>query len=69
MYQDANVKNLLEETDVLKYLVLKKDAEDGPDIKGGHLDALIIHATKAKVEKITENGELRLHSQVRSSDP
>ena len=47
--------NLLEEMDVQKYLVMKKENEDGPDIKGGHLDALIILATK--VEKITENGE------------
>lgn len=48
--------NLLEEMNVQKFLVLKKENEDGPDIKGGHLDALIIHATK--VEKISENGEL-----------
>lgn len=39
-----------------KYLVLKKENEDGPDIKGGHMDALIIHATK--VEKISESGKL-----------
>lgn len=37
---------------MLKYLVLKKENEDGPEIKGGHMDALIIHATK--VEKISE---------------
>lgn len=39
--------NLMEEIDVKKYLVMKKEGEDGPDIKGGHPDALIIHATKA----------------------
>lgn len=50
--------NLLEETNVQKYLVMKKENEDGPDIKGGHMDALIIHATK--VEKISENGEFPL---------
>lgn len=49
--------NLLEETDVQKYLVLKKEGEEGPEIKGGPMDALIIHATK--VEKISENGEFR----------
>lgn len=37
----------MEEIDVKKYLVTKKEGEDGPDIKGGHPDALIIHATKA----------------------
>jgi Rap guanine nucleotide exchange factor 1 len=31
---------------------LKKDNEDGPDVKGGILDALIIHATK--VQKSSE---------------
>lgn len=44
---------------MLKYLVLKKEGEEGPEIKGGHMDALIIHATK--VEKISENGELLLN--------
>lgn len=41
---------------MLKYLVLKKENEDGPEIKGGHMDALIIHATK--VEKISEGTQL-----------
>lgn len=48
--------NLIEEIDVLKYLVFKKDGEDGPDVKGGQLDALIVHASK--VQKICENGKL-----------
>lgn len=39
-----------------KYLVFKKDSEDGPDVKGGELDALIVHASK--VQKISENGRL-----------
>lgn len=47
--------HLLEEMNVQKYLVLKKENEEGPEIKGGHMDALIIHATK--VEKISENGK------------
>ena len=39
--------NPLEELDVSKYLVIKKADEEGPDVRGGHPDALIIHATKA----------------------
>ncbi|XP_034947933.1 guanine nucleotide-releasing factor 2 isoform X2 [Chelonus insularis] len=38
---------ILEELDISKYLVFKKPEEDGPDIRGGHPDALLIHATKA----------------------
>ena len=38
--------------DIIRYLVLKKPDEEGPDIRGGHPDALIIHATKAN-----KNGE------------
>lgn len=33
--------------DISRYLVLKKPDEEGPDIRGGNPDALIIHATKA----------------------
>ncbi|XP_035892827.1 guanine nucleotide-releasing factor 2 isoform X3 [Anopheles stephensi] len=40
--------NLMEELDVSNYLVFKKDSEDGPDVKGGHPDALIIHATRVQ---------------------
>lgn len=47
--------NLVEEIDVQQYLMLKKDSEDGPDVKGGELDALIVHATK--VQKFSENGK------------
>lgn len=39
-----------------KYLVFKKDGEDGPDVKGGELNALIVHASR--VQKISENGRL-----------
>ncbi|EFN67862.1 Guanine nucleotide-releasing factor 2 [Camponotus floridanus] len=39
--------NILDELDINKYLVLKKSDEEGPDIRGGHPDALLIHATKA----------------------
>ncbi|XP_065076422.1 guanine nucleotide-releasing factor 2 isoform X2 [Ochlerotatus camptorhynchus] len=44
--------NLMEELDISNYLVFKKENEDGPDVKGGHPDALIIHATK--VQKISD---------------
>lgn len=37
----------LDELDISKHLVLKKPDEEGPDIRGGHPDALLIHATKA----------------------
>lgn len=39
--------SILDELDISKYLVLKKADEEGPDIRGGHPDALLIHATKA----------------------
>ncbi|XP_063983968.1 guanine nucleotide-releasing factor 2 isoform X3 [Diachasmimorpha longicaudata] len=38
---------ILDELDISKHLVFKKSEEDGPDIRGGHPDALLIHATKA----------------------
>ncbi|XP_076302057.1 C3G guanyl-nucleotide exchange factor isoform X10 [Lasioglossum baleicum] len=45
--QDKYSSSILEELDVTKYLVFKKPDEEGPDIRGGHPDALLIHATKA----------------------
>lgn len=56
---DAPSLNLLEELDVSDYLVFKKETEDGPDVKGGNMDALIIHATK--IQKISD-GELRFYN-------
>lgn len=47
--------NLMEEIDIQAFLLLKKDGEDGPDVKGGQLDALIVHASK--VQKVTESGK------------
>ncbi|XP_025833248.1 guanine nucleotide-releasing factor 2-like, partial [Agrilus planipennis] len=44
-------EDLMEALDVSKYLILKKPEEDGPDIRGGRIEALIIMATKA-----TKNG-------------
>ncbi|XP_044007017.1 guanine nucleotide-releasing factor 2 isoform X2 [Aphidius gifuensis] len=38
---------ILNELEITKYLVVKKPEEDGPDIRGGHPDALLVHATKA----------------------
>jgi Rap guanine nucleotide exchange factor 1 len=43
--------DLMEEPEVEQYLVMKKQEEEGPDIRGGPIDALIIQATKA-----TKNG-------------
>ncbi|XP_063912311.1 guanine nucleotide-releasing factor 2 isoform X2 [Zophobas morio] len=43
--------DLMEEPNVEKWLVMKKPDEEGPDIRGGPIDALIIQATKA-----TKNG-------------
>ncbi|XP_054273628.1 rap guanine nucleotide exchange factor 1 isoform X3 [Macrosteles quadrilineatus] len=37
----------LDMLDITGLLVLKKCEEEGPDVRGGHPDALIIHATKA----------------------
>lgn len=45
MDSHTDTRNLMEELDISKFLVNKKENEDGPDIKGGHPEALIIHAT------------------------
>ncbi|XP_023724311.1 guanine nucleotide-releasing factor 2 isoform X4 [Cryptotermes secundus] len=44
----------LEQLDITKYLVIKKPDEEGPDVRGGHPDALIIHATKANKNEENE---------------
>ncbi|XP_023311133.1 guanine nucleotide-releasing factor 2 isoform X5 [Anoplophora glabripennis] len=44
-------EDLMEMLSVDQFLLLKKPEEDGPDIRGGPIDALIIQATKA-----TKNG-------------
>ncbi|XP_044756860.1 guanine nucleotide-releasing factor 2 isoform X2 [Coccinella septempunctata] len=53
--EDEDVKicdvDLMEKLTVDEYLVFKKPEEEGPDIRGGTIDALIIQATKA-----TKNG-------------
>ena len=40
-------ESMLDVLDITKFLVFKKPDEDGPEIRGGHPDALLIHATKA----------------------
>lgn len=50
-----HLPNIIEEVDVTPYLVFKKDGEDGPEVKGGYIDALIIHASH--VQKVTDNGK------------
>lgn len=51
-------EDLMEKCDIdlNEYLVFKKPDEDGPDIRGGPIDALILQATKA-----TKNGGNNLH--------
>ncbi|XP_011177586.1 guanine nucleotide-releasing factor 2 isoform X6 [Zeugodacus cucurbitae] len=39
---------MLEEIDVTKYLVVKRKDEDGPEVKGGYVDALIVHASRVQ---------------------
>ncbi|XP_026283178.2 guanine nucleotide-releasing factor 2 isoform X1 [Frankliniella occidentalis] len=46
--------NPLEELDVTRHLVVKKSDEDGPDIRGGHEDGLVVHATKANKNEENE---------------
>lgn len=43
--------NLIELLDIAEYLVLKKPGEEGPDVKGGYLDALIVHASQAQKQQ------------------
>lgn len=43
-----HLPNILEEVDITPYLVFKKDNEEGPEVKGGHIDALIVHASRVQ---------------------
>ncbi|XP_015041258.2 guanine nucleotide-releasing factor 2 isoform X10 [Drosophila pseudoobscura] len=45
--------NMLEEVNITRYLILKKKEEDGPEVKGGYIDALIVHASR--VQKVADN--------------
>lgn len=51
---DNQLPNMLEEIDITPYLILKKRDEDGPEVKGGYIDALIVHASR--VQKVADNG-------------
>lgn len=37
----------MEKLNVEKYIIMKKPEEDGPELRGGTIDALIIQAIKA----------------------
>ncbi|XP_060663799.1 guanine nucleotide-releasing factor 2 isoform X6 [Drosophila nasuta] len=50
---DNQLPNMLEEIDITPYLILKKNEEDGPEVKGGYIDALIVHASR--VQKVADN--------------
>ncbi|XP_023170094.2 guanine nucleotide-releasing factor 2 isoform X3 [Drosophila hydei] len=50
---DNQLPNMLEEIDITPYLILKKKEEDGPEVKGGYIDALIVHASR--VQKVADN--------------
>ncbi|EDW82488.2 uncharacterized protein Dwil_GK25837, isoform C [Drosophila willistoni] len=50
---DEMLVNMLEEVDITPYLILKKKDEDGPEVKGGYIDALIVHASR--VQKVADN--------------
>ncbi|VVC29961.1 Hypothetical protein CINCED_3A024353 [Cinara cedri] len=39
--------NIMEELNVSQWLVFKKPEEEGPLVRGGHADALVVHATNA----------------------
>lgn len=44
---DVSENNIMEELNVSQWLVFKKPEEDGPLVRGGHADALVVHATNA----------------------
>lgn len=44
---DVSEVNIMEELDVSQWLLFKKPEEDGPLVRGGHADALVVHATNA----------------------
>ncbi|KFM63473.1 Rap guanine nucleotide exchange factor 1, partial [Stegodyphus mimosarum] len=43
----AEVQGALDELDPTEYLIMKKSGEEGPDLRGGSVDSLIVHATRA----------------------
>lgn len=43
----ADPEDIILQTDISSWLVLKGPSKDGPEVRGGHPDALIVLATKA----------------------
>lgn len=59
--------NMLEEVNITRYLILKKKDEDGPEVKGGYIDALIVHASR--VQKVADNGRHHPHRHKQKPKP
>lgn len=57
--EEEDEEGLLDLLDVREYLILKKEGEEGPEIRGGPVDALIVHASK-----VNKNGMVSLPSSV-----
>lgn len=49
---EQSVYNVLDEMDVSSFLIYKTAGDDGPEIRGGPVDALIVKATE-----VSKNGE------------
>lgn len=50
----ADPDDIILQTDISQWLVLKGPSKDGPEVRGGHPDALIVLATKATKGKTFE---------------
>lgn len=46
-HTDISEVIIMEELNVSQLLVFKKPEEEGPLVRGGHADALVVHATNA----------------------
>ncbi|XP_059151465.1 rap guanine nucleotide exchange factor 1-like isoform X2 [Physella acuta] len=53
---DFSELNLLDDVEIEDQLILKEKNEDGPEVRGGAIDALIVHATQAG--KIGSEGDI-----------
>ena len=51
-YEEEDRTSLLHELDVSQYLIIKSTTDDGPEIRGGMPDALLV-----KAAEVTQNGE------------
>ena len=45
--EKENGFSLLDRLNISDHLIFKNQDDEGPDIRGGHPDALVVHATKA----------------------